>query len=95
MSLDARQRKDLKAKAHHLKPVIRVGQKGVSENLILETSMALDAHELIKVHIGGDDREARKATALDLAAQTRSELVNRIGKACILYRKKVSKEQDD
>ncbi|MDQ7000854.1 MAG: YhbY family RNA-binding protein, partial [Mariprofundus sp.] len=42
MSLTTKQRKELKAKAHYLKPVIRVGQKGISESLLLETSQALD-----------------------------------------------------
>lgn len=88
MPLDNKQRKDLKAKSHHLKPVIRVGQKGVSENLLLETGQALEIHELIKVHIADDDREARKATALEIAEQTGAEVVNQIGKTCTLYRKK-------
>lgn len=92
MPLDNKQRKDLKAKSHHLKPVIRVGQKGVSENLLLETGQALETHELIKVHIADDDREARKATALKIAEQTRAEVVNQIGKTCVLYRKKSPKE---
>jgi RNA-binding protein len=87
MPLDSRQRKDLKAKSHHLKPVIRVGQKGVSENLLLETDQALETHELIKVHIADDDRAARKAATLEIALQTRAEVVNQIGKICILYRK--------
>jgi len=94
MPLDNKQRKDLKAKAHHLKPVIRVGQKGVSENLLLETGQALEIHELIKVHIADEDREARKATAMEIAEQTGAEIVNQIGKTCVLYRKKKQLETD-
>jgi len=88
MPMDNKQRKNLKARSHHLKPVIRVGQKGISENLLLETDQALETHELIKVHIADDNREARKAAALEIAAQTRAEVVNHIGKTCTLYRKK-------
>ena len=94
MSLDNKQRKNLKAKSHHLKPVVRVGQKGISENLLLETDQALETHELIKIHIADDDREARKAAALEIAAQTRAEVVNQIGKTCVLYRKKSQAEAD-
>ena len=94
MPLDNKQRKDLKARSHHLKPVIRVGQKGISENLLLETDTALEIHELIKVHIAGEDREARKAAALEIASKTRAEVVSQIGKTCTLFRKKRQKESD-
>jgi len=86
MPLDNKQRKNLKARSHHLKPVIRVGHKGISENLLLETDQALEAHELVKVHIADDDRDARKAAAQEIAAKTRSEVVNQIGRTCTLYR---------
>jgi len=87
MTLNTKQRKELKAKAHHLKPVVRVGQKGLSENLFLETAQALEIHELIKVHIAQDDREVRNQYAQDLAQHCDAELVGQIGKICILYRK--------
>ncbi|MFQ5345450.1 MAG: ribosome assembly RNA-binding protein YhbY [Mariprofundus sp.] len=87
MSLSTKQRKELRAKAHDLKPVIRVGQKGISENLLLETSRALDTHELIKVHIAQNDREARKQCMQELASRSEAELVGQIGKICILYRR--------
>jgi len=86
MTLNTKQRKALKAKAHHLKPVIRVGQKGLSENLLEETSSALDIHELIKVHVAEDDREARSACMQALADKSGAEMIARIGKICVLYR---------
>lgn len=88
MSLTTKQRKALKETAHHLKAVIRVGQKGLSDNLLEETSRALDTHELIKVHIAQDDREIRHQYAEKLALRCEAELVGRIGKVCILYRKR-------
>lgn len=94
MPLDKKQRKDLKAKSHHLKPVIRVGQKGITENLLLETGQALEIHELIKIHIADDDRNERKAAAQKIADQTGAEVVNQIGKTCVLYRKKSHTETD-
>ncbi len=87
------QRKILKAKAHHLKPVIRIGQKGVSESLIAETEVALDHHELIKIHIAGDDRDARKQMAEKVAADTGALLVDQIGKVAVLFRKNKNKEK--
>ncbi len=92
MPLDNKQRKDLKAKAHHLKPVVRVGQKGITENLLRETDMALEIHQLIKIHIADEDRETRNKTALEIASKSGAEMVNQIGKVCILFRKKTVQE---
>jgi len=88
MSLDAAQKKKLKQAAHHLKPVIRIGQKGMSDTLIAETENCLDRHELIKVHVAGEDRDQRVALGEELVARVGAELVHRIGKVFILYRKK-------
>ncbi|GAV20023.1 RNA-binding protein [Mariprofundus micogutta] len=88
MPLSNKQIKALKSKAHHLKPVVRIGQKGITENVMMEINNALDIHELIKVHIADDDRESRQQSGSDLAAQSGAELVSQIGKTCILYRQK-------
>ena len=90
MTLNTKHRNELKAKAHHLKPVIRVGQKGLTDNLLQETSQALDTHELIKVHVALDEREARKQCMLELARRSDAELVGQIGKTCSLYRKRTA-----
>ncbi len=86
MALTSAQRKALKARAHHLKPVIRVGQKGISENLLAETEQTLTSHELIKVHIARDDKDERRTIAAELARHCQAEVVNHIGKIAILYR---------
>ena len=91
MTLNTQQRNKLKAQAHHLKPVIQVGHKGLTDNLLQETSLALDIHELIKVHIACDDREARKQCMAELASRSAAELIGQIGKICILYRKPEAK----
>lgn len=88
MSLTSKQRKELKAAAHHLSPVIRIGQNGVSEGVIQETDIALNAHELIKVQIQQGERDERRADAATLCEATGAELVHSIGKIFILYRKK-------
>ena len=91
MSLDSKKKRELKSKAHHLKTIIQVGQHGISENVISETDNALTTHELIKVHIQDDDRAARQQAAITLTEKTKSELVHKIGKVFVLYRKNVDK----
>ncbi|MDQ6967088.1 MAG: ribosome assembly RNA-binding protein YhbY [Mariprofundaceae bacterium] len=91
MPINSKQRKALKSKAHHLKPVIRIGQHGVSEGVITETNLSLDTHELIKVQIQQGDRDERHAAIEVLCQQAGAELVHAIGKVFIIYRQ--SKKQ--
>lgn len=77
----------LKAKAHHLKPVVLIGAKGLTEAVIEETNVALIAHELIKVKINGAEKEDRKQMATELCTQLQAELVQLIGNTAIIYRK--------
>jgi len=88
MPLSNKQIKALKAKAHHLKPVVRIGQKGITENVMMEINNALDIHELIKIHIADDDRESRNQSVSSISVQCKAELVSQIGKTFILYRQK-------
>lgn len=87
MPLDAAQRKQLKQTAHHLKPVIRIGQKGISDSLVAETDACLERHELIKVHVSAGERDERSMLVTDLVERTGAELVHSIGKVFVLYRK--------
>ncbi len=91
MTLSNQQRKTLKAKAHHLKPLIRIGQKGLTDNLIEEATQTLDRHELVKVHIAQDDRQQRDDAAQELANRCAATIVNQIGKTCVLYKKSDTK----
>ncbi|PIQ65722.1 MAG: ribosome assembly RNA-binding protein YhbY [Zetaproteobacteria bacterium CG11_big_fil_rev_8_21_14_0_20_59_439] len=88
MSLDATQKKKLKQDAHHLKPVIRIGQKGMTDALVAETDACLECHELIKVHVAAGERDDRSALAMQLVERTGAELVHSIGKVFILYLRK-------
>lgn len=85
MKLTEKQRRHLRGLAHPLKPVILVGNAGVSEAVIAETRRALQDHELIKVRMTGAEREARDAALENLAAVTGSALVGRIGHVATLY----------
>lgn len=80
-------KQSLKAKAHHLKPVILLGAKGLTDAVVAETNNALLAHELIKVKINGAEKEDRIAMAHDLCQQLQADLVQLIGSIAVLYRK--------
>jgi RNA-binding protein len=82
--LTSKQRQFLKGLAHDKKPVILVGNKGISDPLVKETMGALLAHELIKVRLAEGDLDA---TAQDIADRTAAELVERIGKVALLYKR--------
>ena len=84
--LSERQRKHLRALAHALKPVIRLGNAGLTPAVTAETGRALEDHELIKVKGPGGDRAARDELFAALARDTGSTLVHRIGNVAVLYR---------
>ncbi|MDX8377784.1 MAG: YhbY family RNA-binding protein [Mariprofundales bacterium] len=84
-SLTRQQRKALMTQAHKLKPVVRIGQKGLTESVLAETDGSLTTHELIKVHIQAG-REQRALLAAELAESSGALLLNSIGKIFTLYR---------
>jgi RNA-binding protein len=86
MSLTSSQKRYLRGLAHDLKPVIMTGNKGVTPAVLKEFSSALEHHELIKVKLGSDDREQRKAQIAELAASAQAELVQSIGRVACFYR---------
>lgn len=84
MSLQANQIRHLRSLAHHLKPIVWIGQKGISEAVLVELDQALEAHELIKVKTGAKcDRE----TLDTLCEKGRAELVSSVGGKVCLYRR--------
>ncbi|MCW8445009.1 ribosome assembly RNA-binding protein YhbY [Fluoribacter gormanii] len=91
--MDTALKKSLKAQAHHLKPVVLLGAKGLTEAVIAETDIALLSHELIKVKINGAEREDRMIMADELCQQLHAELVQMIGNTVIMYRKNEEKHK--
>lgn len=85
--MDTAFKQALKAKAHHLKPVVLLGAKGLTPAVVEETNIALVAHELIKVKINGAEKEDRQLIAADLCNQLQAVLVQLIGNTAIIYRK--------
>jgi len=86
LPLSGADRKSLRARAHFLDPVVMVGDAGLTDAVIAETSRALDAHGLIKVRVFGDDRAARDSVAQRLCEQLGCAPVQAIGKLLVLYR---------
>jgi RNA-binding protein len=82
----AAERRELRARAHALDPVVMVGESGATDPVVAETDRALTAHGLIKVRIFGDDRAAREAVAAVLVERLGCVLVQAIGKLVVLWR---------
>lgn len=89
--LTNKQIKFLKAKAHALSPVVRVGQHGLSDAVIKELEIALDHHELVKIKVAADDREARESMLLNMSKRTQSHVVQQIGGMVVLFRQNENK----
>jgi len=87
MVITAAQKRFLRSKAHHLKPVVMVGQHGLSENVMNEVNLALDAHELIKVKLSAGDREEKKSILGEIISNSKAELIQSIGHVAVLFRR--------
>ena len=83
--LDGKQRRHLRALGHELKPIIMVGQNGVTANLIDNLKIALTDHELVKVKV--HERDAMDETAEALHAATGAQLAQKIGKMLLFYKR--------
>jgi len=87
MTLSASDKKQYRTIAHNLNPIIMIGDKGLTEGLMVELNRALHDHELIKVKIAIGDRDDRKKITEELIYKTGSELIQSIGKVAILLKK--------
>jgi len=83
------ERNALKAKAHKLEPIVRIGTKGLTEDVIAEIDRALRAHELIKVRAGSMERDQRDAALVSICEKTKAEQVQQVGKVFVLFRKNI------
>ncbi len=85
-SLTVKQRQYLKGLAHDLQPVVMVGNNGLTQSVIKEIDLSLNAHELIKVRVLGDDRAARESLIEEICSKVNASFVQHIGKLLVLYR---------
>lgn len=86
LTLNAAERRALKARAHHLHPVVMVGDAGLTPSVLHEIDVNLKSHELIKIRVFGDDRAARAALVDDISVKLDAALVQHIGKILVIYR---------
>lgn len=87
LALTGKQKNHLRGLAHALHPLVIVGEKGLTDNLLEETRLALEAHELIKVRVNAADRDEREERIQTLVDATASQLVQKIGHIAVLYRR--------
>ena len=79
-------RKELKKKAYSLKPIIMIGQNGLTDAVINEIDIALNHHELIKVRAKGFDKDERTEQCLMIKEKLNADIIHRIGFITVLYR---------
>jgi len=78
-------KKKLRAEAHTLKPVVIIGQSGLTVAVLAEIEQALNSHELIKVKIRAE-RNERKQISEKICTDTGAELIQTIGQIAVIYR---------
>ena len=93
IQLTPSQRKDHRSDAHHLDPVVMIGNDGLTPAVLKETDAALNAHGLIKIRVLGDDRERREKIFQTLADQLSAAPIQHIGKLLVLWRPIPEKEK--
>ena len=86
IQLTPAQRKVHRAEAHHLDPVVMIGNDGLTAAVTREADAALKAHGLIKIRVLGDDRAAREAIYMQLANALNAAPIQHIGKLLVLWR---------
>ncbi len=93
IELTIAERKAHRADAHHLAPVVMIGNDGLTPAVQKETDAALSAHGLIKIRVLGDDRTQREAIYQQLADELGAAPIQHIGKLLVLWRPKAEKEK--
>ena len=93
LDITSAQRRELRARAHSLAPVVLIGGSGLTPSVIAEIERNLVAHELIKIRASGAEREDRDSMMLEICAQTVSAPVQHIGKTLVIYRPSPEKDK--
>lgn len=93
IQLTPAQRKVHRAEAHHLDPVVMIGNDGLTPAVVKETDAALRAHGLIKIRVLGDDRAAREMILQTLANELDAAPIQHIGKLLVLWRPTPKKDR--
>ena len=92
-ALSGAERRALRARAHHLQPIVMIGEASLTQQVLNEIDSGLKSHELIKVRVLGDDRHARAALASAICDATGAHPVQEIGKILVVYRPRPAEGQ--
>ncbi len=92
-TLSATQRRELRAEAHHLDPVVMIGDSGLTRGVLAEIGRALDSHQLIKIRVLGDDREERGRVMERICSVLGCAPIQMIGKLLVVWRPAAEKAQ--
>ena len=84
--MNTKQISHLRSLAHKLNPVVMIGNNGLTESVLQEIENSLNAHELIKIKVLGDNRELRVSMLKEICEKTRAVNVHHIGKQLVIYR---------
>ena len=86
LDITSQERSALRAAAHSLRPVVLIGDRGLSDAVLKEIDLNLNAHHLIKVRVAGEEREARTAMLETICDTLSCAIVHHLGKTLIIYR---------
>ena len=92
IELTPKERAALRARAHPLHPVVSIGQHGLTDAVLHEIDVALAAHELIKVRVHSDERDARAEMLASIASALSAAPVQHLGKLLVLWRPRPAEE---
>ena len=94
VSLTSAERRALRARAHHLRPVVIIGDAGLTPEVTHEIDVNLKSHELIKIRVRGDERGERKELIEAICSATAAEPIQHIGKILVFYRPRPPEEPE-
>ena len=84
--MNSADKKKFRAAAHALKPVVMIGQSGLTAAVLAEIELALNSHELVKVRIRADRKDRKQISEQICAATGKTELIQNIGQIAVIYR---------
>src|SRR5213596_3625200 len=90
--LSPQRRSELRAEAHKLNPIVIIGDKGLTDEVIAEIDRSLKAHELVKVRASAGEREVRDIWLDTICARLAAHPVQQIGKVFVVYRENPPEE---
>lgn len=86
LQLTPAERRDLRARAHSLNPVVSIAENGLSETVLKEIDLCLKSHQLIKIRVYGDSRDDREAYLKQICDDLEAAPVQHIGKLLVVWR---------